>query len=35
MFKNRQVLEALRPKRLLTFNIGGLKLRDLAKLWIF
>jgi len=30
--KNRQ---ALHPQCPLTFNIGNLKLRDLAKLWIF
>jgi len=29
------VLGALRPQRPLTFNVGDLKLRDLAKLWIF
>jgi len=28
--KNRQTLGAFRPQRLLTFNIGDLKLRDLA-----
>jgi len=32
-FKNRQVIGALRPQCPLSFNIGDLKFRDLAKLW--
>jgi len=35
MFKNRQGLGAFRPQRHLTFNIGGLKFCDLAKLRFF
>jgi len=32
-FQNRQALGAFRLQRLLTFNIGDLKFRDLAKWW--
>jgi len=35
MFKNRQTLGALHSQHHLTFNIGDLKFRDLAKLWYF
>jgi len=34
-FKNRQEMGALRFQRHFTFDFGDLKLRDLAKLWIF
>jgi len=33
--KRLEALGALRHQRPVTFNIGVLKLRDLAKLWIF
>jgi len=33
--KSSSTVWALRSKRPLTFNIGDLKLRDVAKLWIF
>jgi len=36
MFKNRQALGTLRPNTTnLTFSIGDLNFRDLAKVWFF